>query len=355
MAELVIGWDLGGAHLKACRWADGRVQDVAQWPCPVWQGLPQLQAAMAQARARWPDWRQARHALTMTAEMTDLFEDRADGVARLAQAMREGLDTPLSVYAGPQDPPASAVQWLDSTRAGAHWPQVASANWLATAQHASALVGSGVLLDIGSTTTDIIRLDAGRPDTASRSDRDRLASGELVYQGVVRTPLCALASHVSLQGQRLGVMNEWFATTADVYRLTGELDPAHDQQPSADNGPKDEAGSRARLARMVGCDHRDASAEDWHQLARQWRTAQLMHLAQAWQQVQARRPARVVVAGAGAFLAPALMQQVYGDAASGVELIDHGRDLARAGELSAWATVCAPSVAVAALLARSLA
>lgn len=353
MAELVIGWDLGGAHLKACRWADGRVQDVAQWPCPVWQGLPQLEAALAQAQARWPDLRQARHAVTMTAEMTDLFEDRAEGVTRLAQAMREGLDAPVTVYAGPPDPLSSRVLWLDSAQAGARWPQVASANWLATAQHAAALVGSGVLLDIGSTTTDIIRLADGRPDTRSRSDRDRLASGELVYQGVVRTPLCALATHVLLQGQRLGVMNEWFATTADVYRLTGELDPAHDQQPSADNGPKDEPGSQARLARMVGCDRRDATADEWRQLAGQWRAAQLTQLAQAWQQVQGQRPARVVVAGAGAFLVPALMQRLYGDAASGIELIDHGRDLARAGALSGWATVCAPSVAVAALLART--
>ncbi|MBQ0960684.1 H4MPT-linked C1 transfer pathway protein [Ideonella sp. 4Y11] len=353
MSELVIGWDLGGAHLKACRWAGAQVQDVAQWPCPVWQGLPQLEAAMALAWARWPDLRQARHALTMTAEMTDLFEDRADGVARLATAMSDGLQAPVRVYAGPQDAPEPAVLWLDSTQAAAHWARVASANWLATAQHAAAIVGRGVLLDIGSTTTDIIRLADGRPDTRSRSDRDRLASGELVYQGVVRTPLCALATQVQLQGQRLGVMNEWFATTADVYRLTGELDPAHDQQPSADNGPKDEAGSQARLARMVGCDRRDATAEAWRQLAGQWRAAQLARLADAWQQVQPQRPERVVVAGAGAFLAPALMHQVYGDAAAGIALIDHGRDVARAGPLAGWATVCAPSVAVAALLAQT--
>ncbi|MBQ0944792.1 H4MPT-linked C1 transfer pathway protein [Ideonella sp. 4Y16] len=351
MSELVIGWDLGGAHLKACRWADAQVQDVAQWPCPVWQGLPQLEAAMALARARWPDLQRARHALTMTAEMTDLFDDRADGVARLAAAMCAGLDAPVQVYAGPRLAPGPAVLWLDSAQAAAQWQRVASANWLATAQHAAAIIGHGVLLDIGSTTTDIIRLADGRPDTRSRSDRDRLASGELVYQGVVRTPLCALAAHVQLQGQRLGVMNEWFATTADVYRLTGELDPAHDQQPSADNGPKDEAGSQARLARMVGCDRRDATAEEWRQLARQWREAQLNRLAEAWQQVQPQRPERVVVAGAGAFLAAALMRRVYGDAAVGIALIDHGRDVARAGPLAGWATVCAPSVAVAALLA----
>lgn len=38
MAESVIGWDVGGAHLKAA-WLDGgRVRDSAQWLCPLWHG-----------------------------------------------------------------------------------------------------------------------------------------------------------------------------------------------------------------------------------------------------------------------------------------------------------------------------
>ena len=60
-------------------------------------------------------------------------------------------------------------------------------------------------------------------------------------------------------------MNEWFATTADVYRLLGELDPAHDQQPAADNGDKDLPATRRRLARMIG---RDAARGGRRRLAR---------------------------------------------------------------------------------------
>ena len=96
-----------------------------------------------------------------------------------------------------------------------------------------------------------------------RSDAQRLASGELVYQGVVRTPLCVLAARIGWRGEQLNVMNEFFATTADVYRLTGELNPAHDQQPSADHASKDVSATCARLARMIGLDTRDASAEQW--------------------------------------------------------------------------------------------
>ena len=83
-------------------------------------------------------------------------------------------------------------------------------------------------MDIGSTTTDLIAFKDARVLSHSRTDAQRLATGELVYQGVVRTPLCALAQRIDWRGTPHNVMNEFFATTADVYRLTGELDPAHD-------------------------------------------------------------------------------------------------------------------------------
>jgi uncharacterized hydantoinase/oxoprolinase family protein len=91
----------------------------------------------------------------------------------------------------------------------------------------------------------------------------------------VRTPLCALAPRVHFGGQWVNVMNEFFATTADVYRLAGELDPAHDQQPAADHGRKDEAATRQRLARMVGRDARDADDDAWLALAQHGATRQL--------------------------------------------------------------------------------
>ena len=46
----VIGWDIGGAHVKACLLQDGEVLDVAEWPCPLWLGLDQLLAVLQAAR-----------------------------------------------------------------------------------------------------------------------------------------------------------------------------------------------------------------------------------------------------------------------------------------------------------------
>lgn len=352
---LVIGWDVGGAHVKACLLQEGRVHDVAQWACPLWQGLQHLDAALTSAAQRWPILIKAHHAVTMTGEMVDLFATREDGVCQIATHLAAALRGPVHFYAGDE-------AWCTAAEAAAHWAQIASANWRATASHVAAWADgrAGVLVDVGSTTTDLVAFGKGRVLGSSQSDADRLATGELVYHGVVRTPLCALAPQIVLQGRRHNVMNEFFATTADVYRLTGELDPAHDQHPAADGAPKDTRHTQQRLARMVGHDASEAPADAWLALARAWRSAQVATLAGQLQRVHAahRLPAdaEMVAAGCGAFL----VADVW--AAAGLPdrpVRDYGVDVAGLAPVApagtaAWARVCAPSVAVATLLAREL-
>jgi len=344
----VIGWDIGGAHVKACLTRRGLVHDAAQWPCPLWQGAEHLDRVLALARERWPDLADSHHAVTMTGEMVDRFAHREDGVQRIAEQLASALDAP-QFFAGD-------AGWCEAPAAAALWPQIASANWLASARHTACALPSesGLLVDIGSTTTDLIAFHRGAVTTPSRSDAQRLASGELVYHGVVRTPLCAVARRINWRGEQLNVMNEFFATTADVYRLTGELNPAHDQQPSADHAAKDLTATRARLARMIGLDARDASAEQWLAFALEWRAQQVAELAGQLARVSAAlglsAPALLVGAGCGAFLLPEL-------APPGSRCLSYGRDIvrlaaqARPGTLE-WAEVCAPSVAVAALFDR---
>ncbi|HEX3142125.1 MAG TPA: hydantoinase/oxoprolinase family protein [Rhizobacter sp.] len=352
----VIGWDIGGAHVKACLLQRGRVVDVAQWACPLWQGLEHLERALASARERWPAMGAARHAVTMTGEMVDLFEHREEGVQRIAALLAAGLPSPspIQFFAGD-------AGWCSPERVASVWEQIASANWLATAQHAARSCGEGVLVDIGSTTTDLIAFRGGRVVTSARTDVQRLATGELVYQGVVRTPLCALAHRIAWQGQELNVMNEYFATVADVYRLTGELNPAHDLYPSADNAPKDLIATRKRLARMIGMDARDAPEADWLAFAQAWRAAQVAELGGQLRRVIAlhglSKQAVVVSAGCGDFLVP----DVLALAGGARRCLGYGSEVARVSPgspnpetVAMWAQVCAPSVAVATLLDMEL-
>ena len=370
----VIGWDIGGAHVKACLMERGEVVEVAQWACPLWLGLDRLGAVLAEARARWPGpgLPARQHAVTMTGEMVDLFANREDGVRGIAAELARSLAGPEALAAG------GAVHffagdagWCGSADVPAQWEAIASANWLATARHAAQQHGNqhceGVLVDIGSTTTDLIAFRGGRVLTRSRTDAQRLARGELVYHGVVRTPLCALAQRIDWQGAPHNVMNEFFATTADVYRLTGELNPAHDLYPSADNVAKHLPATRQRLARMVGLDQRDAADDDWLSFAHQWRRAQVAELGAQLRRVMSEHglgaQACVVSAGCGDFLVGDVLaqaqaaQSTLAAPATGLRLAAYGRDVARVSaqarpsraEVQAWAQVCAPCVAVAAL------
>lgn len=348
-SAVVFGWDVGGAHVKVSMLdACGDVCDVAQWACALWQGLDHLERTIDLVFARWPQARDANalHAVTMTGEMVDLFEDRAQGVDAIARTLAARLRGPLRFYAGGAD----GGGWLDANACGDGWQRVASANWLATAQCVASRLADAVLIDIGSTTTDIVPIGHARVVARGQSDAARLATGELVYHGVVRTPLCGLSHRIAFNGVESNVMNEWFATTADVYRLTGELDPAHDLYPAADNGPKTPAASRTRLARMIGRDAHEAHEAAWGAFARRWRAVQLGALAANLASVVAAHPrlarAPIVGAGCGRFLAAALAH-------------DEGRDYVNFGKLvgvparcASWTATCAPGVAVALLAAR---
>ncbi|HEX5632330.1 MAG TPA: hydantoinase/oxoprolinase family protein, partial [Gemmatimonadales bacterium] len=259
-ADGVIGWDLGGAHVKAARLdAGGTVVQVRQVACPLWQGMSHLQAAVEQLRSTLGQ--APLHAVTMTGEMADLFTTRAEGVAQLVHAMRQLLpSTELRFYAG-------ADGFVTARDAAARAQGMASANWRASATLVAARVPAALFLDIGSTTIDLVPVRDGEVRACGRDDATRLLAGELVYTGAGRTPIMALVDEVPFAGEWTPVLPEHFATIADVYRLLGTLPEALDQHPAADGGEKTWDGSARRLARAIGRDAESAPAGAWRRLA----------------------------------------------------------------------------------------
>ena len=337
----LIGWDIGGAHVKAARIEQDVVTDVVQIACPLWQGLDKLDAAIADVLSTLGP--APRHAITMTGEMSDLFVTRADGLAGIAQRLRALLAGNIALYAG-------RTGWAAVDEARTRAEDIASANWLATATWLSTVLPQALLVDVGSTTSDLIVI-AGGIATHSRSDADRLISGELVYAGVVRTPLMALAPAIDFMGRRHRLMAEHFATSADVWRLLGEL-PAHaDSYPTADGGPRTPEASARRLARMVGRDLGEGTMDDWCALAAAFADAQLGALVEACRElpgmVALAPEAPVVCAGAGRFVAARLAHVLGRPAITlGSLLADIAPDCADR------VTTCAPAVAVARLAAN---
>ncbi len=300
MQAEVIGWDIGGAHLKAA-WLNqkGEVLGVFQEPCPLWQGLEKLETALAHILQKLPASVE-HHALTMTGELADLFTDKVQGVEEIIAVMQRTLaEKTLFVYAGRLG--FIAADLVEPITTG----DIASANWVASSRYVAEHIEQGLFVDMGSTTTDILLINNFQLDALGYSDFQRLASSELVYTGMVRTAVMAVVQSVNFAGAEVGVMSEYFATMADVYRLTHELDERHDQTDTADARPKTEQASARRLARMLGCDALDYSLSDWQNLAYTIRAQQLARIQQACQKqlsrLKTRKKTELVGAGIGRY------------------------------------------------------
>lgn len=335
-----FGWDLGGANLKLARIEDSRVSDVRQIPCPIMSDRVKFDAALGQALDLCSPG--ARHAVTMTGELSDVFADRAEGVGYLVELMRKAAGHQTLFY-------GIGKGFLPPDEAVTEWQTVASANWHASAALAAMIYPEGLFVDIGTTTTDLIPFIGGQPATRGATDGERLTEWELVYTGVVRTPVMAIAHEAPFRGRMQGVAAERFATMADVYRLTGQLPEDADPHPTADQRDKGVEASAARLARMLGRDRVEADLAEWVGLACNLAGCQMTKIEAAARVLLEREglgaSAPVIGAGCGRFLAKDLANRLgrpYRDFAEAIECAAEAREMAAR---------CAPAVAVALLAA----
>jgi probable H4MPT-linked C1 transfer pathway protein len=342
---VIVGWDVGGVHLKAARAEDNRITRVVQLASPLRGGLERLTQAFAEAKAAVG--RADHHVVTMTGELADTFASRAEGVERLAALAAGQLGyAPVLVYAGP-------AGLVHPGNARKHAAAIASANWHVCAGLVAHQCASALFVDMGSTTTDIVPLVEGGIAARGYTDAQRLAAGELVYTGLVRGFVMATADRAPLAGAWTTLINENFATMADVHRILGTLPDGADLMATADGREKTVAASRARLARMVGADGADLDDGAMLALARWFAEAQLRAIVDAAMLVisAAGLPsdAPVVGAGVGRTIVAEAARRLHRPSLAFDRLID------AAPEARAGAAHCAPAAALALLAPRLIA
>lgn len=305
MESVVIGLDIGGANLKAC---DSTGTAISK-PFALYRNPERLSTELREIVGRLASPQAV--VVTMTAELCDCFETRRQGVLSILDALE-------SVYhAG-----VLRIWGVDgvfhSTATIRNEPSLAEAsNWKALGDYIAEEYFadcSGLLIDIGSTTSDILAISGGKLLSNSRTDLDRLLSGELVYLGVQRTPVCSVVSELKFRRQITPVMRELFATTADAYWTLGDLTEEPESLDTANGRAATRCEARHRLARVIGLDIDDFSESDAMNMAIQIDKALLKILKKGVKQVLSRIPEsrvdRVVVSGAGAFLAEKLASQI---------------------------------------------
>lgn len=294
----VLGLDIGGANIKAA-FANGTAK---VFPFELWKQPERLSSELSGV---FQDLQPAGTlAVTMTAELCDCFATKREGVAAI-------LDAVITAAAHRRVVVWSTTGQFLEAGAGLKDPlKVAAGNWHALATFAGRFaLGSALLIDVGSTTTDIVPLQSGKPAGQVFSDYDRLRASQLVYTGVRRTPVCALLGPE--------VMAELFATTLDAYLMLGDIGEKPANHMTADGRPATRKDAHARLARMLGADSDTCSVEETTRLAGRVAARQEQILNAALHRVASTLPAppaTIILAGSGEFLAARVLGKEFASA-----------------------------------------
>ena len=218
--------------------------------------LSRCGARASSSQRPWPTCchapRAERLAATMTGELADCFATKAEGVGAIVAALEDvAADRPLLDLSHRRPagrsagPPARRPSWWRRPT-GMPWPASPHAILEGRQRHARRY-----------------RLDDDRHHSASstigppplgRTDTERLASGELVYTGVKRSPVCAIARSVPYRGADCPLAQELFATAWDVYLMLGRLPEEPASRHTADGRPATREAACRRLARSICSD-----------------------------------------------------------------------------------------------------
>ncbi len=331
MATNVIGLDIGGANLKAALASGEARSHVFQ----LWKSPRQLAEAL---RDLVKGWSPSRLAVSMTGELCDCFDSKKDGVFRILSEVERAFPAiPIRIW-------STAGKFVEPAEAKHNSLDVAAANWHALATltgRTLAREGPALMIDVGSTTTDIIPLWNGSPIPLGRTDFARLRSRELIYTGVKRTPVCALIQD--------GLMAELFATSHDAYLLLGHIAPDPSDYHTADGRSAVAICAHGRMARMLGGDPQITPQAETQELAKRVYARQRALIADAIKTVAARLPAppqTVVFFGSGEFLGRSAWLDCAAELGPGADSV---RTISLAETLSVPVSTAACAYAVAVL------
>jgi (4-(4-[2-(gamma-L-glutamylamino)ethyl]phenoxymethyl)furan-2-yl)methanamine synthase len=294
----VIGLDVGGANTKAV-WRNAGERRTASRPFEVWRDREALEAVLREVVAGVAPEPVDAVALTTTAELSDAFRTKREGVAFVLDAAVAALGGPLLLAL------TTAGELVSLAEARARAPEVAAANWMASALAVAGLCPDALMVDVGSTTVDVVPIATGQVVAAGRTDLDRLLAGELVYTGALRTNLAAIAPQVPVRDSFCPVASELFAISADVHLILGHLAPGAYTCATPDGRPATVEFARERVARLVCADAEQMAAEEIDAIAAFLHAEQVRQVEAAVRRVSGRFEGAppVVPLGAGAFLA----------------------------------------------------
>ncbi len=344
-AKRFAGLDVGGANLKFAT-SDGAVR---QTPFQLWKNPDELSDRLLRL-VESLEGGCSEFAVTMTGEIADCFSCKQAGVKHIVESVERAFPRSNVSYF------QVGGKFVDAANAIRNWKLTSASNWFALSQYIAkrCAPSSCFVLDVGSTTIDLVPVSKGLVATTPITDFDRLTNAELLYTGAARTPVCAVSRSVRVNGQGarstvdVPVAAELFATMLDVYVVLGDMQEDRRACETADGREQTRKNSLTRLARCFCSDVDELPERKLLDFARQIKNDQLQLIGQFVNrkiqiEYSMEQPCRFIVSGQGEFIARAVLNTL---AIGPVDLLSDliGRPASR----------CAPAYALANLLKDSL-
>jgi probable H4MPT-linked C1 transfer pathway protein len=228
---MILGLDIGGANTKAAS-SDGLFAQSIY--LPLWKHAP-LEKALRLLALQEPQ----AVAAVITGELADCFSTKREGISSLTATVKRAFSCPVYLWG------TRGFSWTDPL-------ELAAANWAASAALLAREIGDCLFVDMGSTTTDLIPIKGEA--LAAKTDFLRLAAGDLVYMGMLRTRLDALLPAARIRGQRVPLAPEFFAIIGDAYLALGRISEECYSCETPDGAGKEREAALRRLARSVCAD-----------------------------------------------------------------------------------------------------
>jgi hypothetical protein len=299
----VLGYDIGGANTKAAflKTRKGKLQDfrLAVEYFPVWKEPEKLTGVLLTLMERLAADRLDGLGVTMTAELSDAYATKREGVRQILTSVKKAFPH-IPIHVLNIDAELEPIDTALEKPLG-----VAAANWAATGWLVAQLIKNCVVVDVGSTSSSIIPVLAGRVAARGKTDLDKLIYGELVYTGGLRTNVAAIVQSVPIKGEVASVASELFALSSDVHLALGNITEKQYTCETADGRGKTVSEALARLARVVCADTEMLGTQEIINMARYIYNAQVMQVAEGLAKVysyakkQAAGEVPVVVTGLG--------------------------------------------------------
>ncbi len=278
----IAGFDIGGANtdLAIIEYDENTIKniDVEFAYLPMWSNNDDLEDVLIDLIEKiCPVCEIDAVAISMTAELVDAYDTKKEGVLDIVEKCEKTFSCPIGYV--------TLDGILDKDELLKDPLRAAAANWIATCEVATLISQNCIFIDTGSTTTDIIPIKEGKQCAVGTTDFERLATGELVYTGTLRTNVASFLEKIPFKGESYRVASELFAQTADVYRVLDLISEDDYICDTLDGEGKSKIECMRRIARVLCADMEMLSEEDIIKISKFIHKAQVAQIADGLNQV----------------------------------------------------------------------